>query len=389
VLFSGLLHPEYFRPFGEIGKVAVSLARGGAFADPYKIPTGPTAHPTPVYAGAHGLILRVFGVTTTAGYVRGLLSVVSFSVLYAMLPWLGLRLGLGAQAGVLGGLAGALVPQQGMAEIVGGSDQPFPGIALGLLAVAFLSRWSGGRDSALLSLFLGIACGVAVHLSPPLSLVLAGWIAFEIMWRRDWRSWALTGCLVLGAALACVPWAWRNYTTFHSFLFVRGNFGLELRLANHDGAAADIDVTAEREGPGFRHPSANLGEARKVRDLGEAEYMRQSRDEALDWMRRHPGEFLRLTALRAVHFWCGPLRLPWTAAATTAVTILALLGLRRALPAMLCPRRAVVLMPLASFPLVYYVVSYVGHYRAPLEGLLLLLAGAEVTRWASRRTTEA
>lgn len=383
-LVSGMLHRDYFRPFGEIGRVAVSLAGSGRFADPYQIPTGPTAHPTPIYAGVHGLICRVFGVTVTAGYVRGLLAIVSFSALYAMLPWLGLRLGLGAQAGVLGGVAGALIPQQGMLEIIGGSDQPFPGIALGLLAVAFVSRWTGGRDSAFRSLLLGIACGVALHLSPPLLLVLSGWMAFEIVWRRDRRKWLLLACLALGSIGACIPWAWRNYTVFHELLFIRGNFGLELRLANHDGAHADIDVTVARE-PNLRHPSVSLEEARKVRDLGEAEYMRQSRNEALDWINRHPREFLLLTMMRVVHFWCGPLRLPWTAAATTAVTILALLGLRRTLPALASPQRAALLIPLATFPLVYYFVSFVGHYRAPLEWMLLMLAAAEVRHWIEPR----
>jgi 4-amino-4-deoxy-L-arabinose transferase-like glycosyltransferase len=389
LLFSGWLRPGYFRPFGEIGRVAVSLARSGRFADPYKIPTGLTAHPTPIYAGVLGLIYRVFGVTVTAAYVRGLLAIVSFSALYAMLPWLALRLGLGASAGVLGGLAGALIPQQGILEIVGGSDNLFPGIALGLLAVAFLSRWSGGRDSILRSLLLGIGCGVALHLSPPLLLLLLGWVAFEMVWRRDRRKWLFLACLALGAIAACIPWAWRNYTAFHEFLFIRSNFGLELRLANHDGADADIDVTVARE-PDFRHPSASLEEARKVRDLGEAEYMRQSKNEALDWISRHPRQFLLLTMRRAVYFWCGPLkRLPWTAAAITMVTIVALLGLRHILRALPSPQRAALLIPLATFPLVYYVVSFVGHYRAPIEWMLLLLAGAEVCHWIKPKEVEA
>ena len=63
----------------------------------------------------------------------------------------------------------------------------------------------------------------------------------------------LLACLALGAIVACIPWAWRNYKAFHEFLFIRSNFGLELRLANHDGADADIDVTVARE-PDFRHP---------------------------------------------------------------------------------------------------------------------------------------
>ncbi len=387
LLFSGLLplHPD---PFHETGHVAVSLARSGRFADPYKIPTGLTAHPTPIYAGLLGLIYRVFGVTVTAAYVRGLLAIVSFSALYAMLPWLALRVGVGAAAGVIGGLAGALIPQQGFLEIIGGSDNLFPAIALGLLTVGFLSRWRGGRNSTFRSLLLGIGCGAALHLSPPLLLVLLGWMAFEMVWRRDRRKWLSLACLALGAIVACIPWAWRNYRAFHEFLFIRSNFGLELRLANHDGADADIDVTVARE-PDFRHPSLNLEEARKVRDLGETEYMRQSKNEALNWIIRHPRRFLFLTFVRIVYFWCGPLRrLPWNAAAITTVTILALLGLRRVLPGLASPQRAALLIPLATFPLVYYVVSFVGHYRAPIEGMLLLLAGVELWHRIKPRQTE-
>jgi hypothetical protein len=264
----------------------------------------------------------------------------------------------------------------------------FPGIALGLLVVAFLRRWTGEHVSVARSLLLGIGCGAALHVSPALLLVLLGWMAFEIVWKRDRRKWLLVACVALGAIAALIPWGWRNYTVFHKLLFVRGNFGLELRIANHESAHADIDVTLAREAD-FRHPSANQAEAEKVRDLGEAEYMRQARNEALEWISRHPQEFLRLTLMRVIHFWCGPLRKPWTAAAITAVTLLALLGLRRNLPGLSSPQRTALLVPLAAFPLVYYVVSYVAHYRAPLEWMLLLLAGAEVWHWIKPRGKEA
>jgi len=216
---------------------------------------------------------------------------------------------------------------------------------------------------------------------------MLGWMGFEMAGSRDRRKWLLLACIILGAIAACIPWAWRNYTAFHELLFIRGNLGLELRIANHDGADPDIDVMFARDAI-FRHPSASLEEARKVRDLGEAEYMRQARNEALEWISRHPQEFVRLTLMRVVHFWCGPLRLPWTAAAITAVTILALLGLQRTLWALTSPQRAALLMPLATFPLVYYVVSCVAHYRAPLEWMLLLLAGAEVQHWIRRKEME-
>ena len=76
--------------------------------------------------------------------------------------------------------------------------------------------------------------------------------------------------------------------------------------------------------------------------------------------------------MRFIHFWCGPLRQPWVAAPTTILTMLALLGLRRILPALSAPGRSALLIPLATFPLIYYMVSYVEHYPAPLAWMLLL-----------------
>lgn len=57
------------------------------------------------------------------------------------------------------------------------------------------------------------------------------------------------------------------------------------------------------------------------------------------------------------------------------------LGLLRPLPSLEAPVRAAVIVPLAVFPLPYYVVSYVERYPMPLAWLLLLLAGFEVQSW--------
>jgi len=364
-------------------RVALSLVQTGRFADPYLIPSGPTAHPPPLWPGVLALIYYVFGMTPTAGYVRGLVAVGSYSTLFAMLPWFGRRLGLGTRSGVLAGVAGALIPRQGMDEIIGWGVTAHAAMALGLLTVAFLHRWTKGRRSAGGSLLLGMGCGAAFHVSPPLLLVVLGNLIFEVWWTRDRRRWYLATWVVVGAIVACAPWTWRNYAAFHEFLFIRGNLGLELRIANQPGADADGDVTFARKGTA-RHPSENLEEARLVRDLGEAEYMRRARNEAVGWMRAHPAEFLRLTLMRVVHFWCGPLRLPWLAALITTVTVLAFLSLRRLLPALPAPGRAALLIPLATFPLVYYFVSYLPHYPAPLAWLLLLLAAHEVQSWIFR-----
>jgi len=329
------------------------------------------------------VIYSAFGTTPSAGYVRGLVAISSYSTLFGLLPWFGRRLGLGMRSGVIAGVIGALIPRQGPDEIIGWGVTANAALALGLLIIAFLHRWATGNSSTVGSLLLGIGCGAAFHVSPPLLLVVLGCLIFEVWWMGNRRTWLPCACVVAGAILACVPWTWRNYAAFHKLLFIRGNFRLELRIANQPGAHADGDVTWAHLGT-VRHPSENPEEARLVRDLGEAEYMRRARSEAIGWIRNHPGEFLRLTLMRFVHFWCGPLRLPLRAALTSAVTVLALLGLRRSLPGPNAPGRAALLIPLATFPLVYYVVSYQAHYPAPLTWLLLLLASYEVQSWIFR-----
>jgi len=373
-------HQDFYRLGGEMGRVALSLVRTGQFADPYKIPTGPTAHPLPFWPALLALIYHAFGMTATAGYVRAFVGICSYSALYALLPWFGRRLGLGRRAGIFAGVAGALIPLQGLGEATGVGFTAHMSLSFAALIIAFRHRWSLQRLSAAGSLLLGVGCGAAFHLLPPLLFVVLGNLIFELWWKRDRRKWFLCACVATGAMLTCVPWTWRNYKVLHGFFFVRSNFGLELRIANHAGADANIEVTYERE-PVFRHPSESLEEARQVRDLGEAEYMRRARNEALEWIRGHPTEFLRLTLMRFVHFWCGPLRDPWLAALFTTVTVLAILALRRVLPVLTTPGRTALVMPLAAFPLVYYVVSYVAHYPAPSAWMLLLLAGYEVQSW--------
>jgi hypothetical protein len=213
--------------------------------------------------------------------------------------------------------------------------------------------------------------------------MLAG-IAFELWWSKDRRKWFLSLVMILGVALACLPWTWRNNVTFHELFFIRNNFGLELRLGNHQGAAADIEVMDAREGASMRHPGNNREEALKVRELGEMEYMRQAKREALEWIKANPGEFLPLTALRVIHFWLGPLHQPLIAAGISLLTILAFLGARRTLPMLTMPQRAVLLIPLATFPLVYYIVTYMSRYAVPINWLLLMFAGAEVWHWIKR-----
>lgn len=357
----------------ENSAIALSLVEHGRFADPYMIPTGPTAHLPPLVPGIIAICWSLFGMGLAGGYAEWIFSLTAFSALYALLPWFGGKFGLGREAGVIGGLAGSLIalPPANFEELAG--------IAIGLLAVVFLRRWTSGLGSFGSTILLGVACGVAYHVQPVLLPVVLGWMIFELWWSRDRRKWRLSGIMVLGMAIACAPWAWRNYSVFDEVYFIRDNFGLELRMANHEGATGAADVMGARQE--FRHPRTNLEEAQMVLELGEAEYMGLARAEAVDWIETNQGEFLKLTASRLTQFWFGPLHRPGIAVAVTFLTILALLGAWRSLPAMTSPQRAALMIPLIFYPLVYYIVMYMPRYRIPLDWILLLLAGAAIWRW--------
>ena len=354
--------------------IATALVERGQFADPYMIPTGPTAHLPPIVPGVRALFWGLFGMNLVGGYAAMVFSLAAFSALYAMLPWLGGTLGLSRQAGVLGGITGST-----LLVVWPGNGEELTGIVLGLLAVAFLRRWTTGLGSFGGSVVLGVASGAAFHLQPVLLPAVVGWMVFELWWSRERRKWWSSAAIVLGMAIACVPWGWRNYTVFQEVVFIRSNLGLELRMGNHDGAAGAMDVMDARQE--HRHPRTHVEEARLVRELGEMEYMRLAKGEALDWIRAHPREFLTLTASRTTQFWFGPLHAPWIALAVTSLTVLALVGAWRSWPALTTPHRAALVTPLLCYPLIYYLVAYMPRYRVPLDWILLLLAGSLVWHW--------
>ena len=200
------LSPEAVYPSSqrELGATALWLMRTGEFANPYILLTGPTAHLPPIYPAILSLIYLLLGRTYVAGYAGFLLIAATTATLYAMVPCLATTLGVGKQAGVLGGIAGALLVQWY------GHGEALTAIVLGLLLVAFLQRWKVERITLGSSILLGMAWGVAFHLQPALLTVMLGCMAFELWWHRDRQKWVLVSTMALGAVLACIPWGYRN-----------------------------------------------------------------------------------------------------------------------------------------------------------------------------------
>ncbi|MDH3744890.1 MAG: hypothetical protein OES47_07305, partial [Acidobacteriota bacterium] len=164
----------------ELSAVAVSLAETGRFADPYALPTGPTAHLPPAMPAAVGWIYRLLGTTLLAGYVVWLVRIAIHAAMDAMLPAVAGRLGVGRPAGVLAGLAGALVPRW-----PGYVEAP-TAVVVAFLLIFFVRRWRGRPESSSLvgSMAFGGAWGAAFHLQPALLPVLLGCMLFELWWRK-------------------------------------------------------------------------------------------------------------------------------------------------------------------------------------------------------------
>jgi hypothetical protein len=367
----------------ETAAVANQLLLTGEYSNPYILPTGPTAHAAPFHTALMVVIFSLFGTGMAAEYARCGVTILSFSSMYALLPWLGLRLGLGLRAGLFGGLIGALNPLHFQTGITGGIGEEFAAISLGLLMAASVAGWRSHGWSKCQWFWHGCAWGAAFHVSPVLLSVLVAFVLYDLMRGGVRQRCGQFVLLATGAALVCAPWTYRNYKALNGFVFIRSNFGLELRMGNHPGVAATMEQT-DRLRPGL-HPTTHREEALKVARLGELAYMRRARDEALNWIWANPREFARLSAMRVFSVWFGPADDPLSAAATSLLTLFALFGARRAWRMLESPERAAIFLPLLAFPAIYYAVAYMPRYRIPVDWIIMLLAGFVISEWIQRR----
>ena len=361
----------------ELGSIAISLMETGQFANPYMIVTGPTAHLPPIYPWIVSLIYRWFGLTDTAGTVSFIFILITGSLLLASLPFFSAKMGLGRAAGFLGGLYGASI------VVWPGHGEYLTGLILAVVLIIFLRRWTSNNTTQTGSILLGAAIGISFHLQPALLPVMVGCLVFEFWWKRkDNKKW-LVVLIVLGITLVSIPWGWRNYKTFNSIFFIRSNFGLELRMGNHDGAVPTM-VEMDSLGEEHHHPRSHYGDAKKLRDLGEIEYMHNAGQEAMDWIQTNPGEFLWLSIRRFANIWAGPHYDPSAAVRVSTLTFLAIMGAWISFPILLTPQRFSLLIPLATYPFIYYFMAYMPRYRIPIDWILYLLAGFYISHIINR-----
>jgi hypothetical protein len=177
------------------------------------------------------------------------------------------------------------------------------------------------------------------------------------------------------------PWLVRNYRTFGQFVFIRSNFGAELRLGNGPGANGTWME--------YLHPSQNNFAMQQYREMGELGYVAERKRQAIEFIRQDYGRFAVLSLKRFIYYWGGLPRLaeiptlaPFKDSVFLASTALSLWGLARALRKRQ-PGAWLFLWLILSYPTIYYFVFPHPRYRHPIEpelGILIVYVISEAQK---------
>lgn len=362
----------------EMGRIGRSLAEGKGFSDPFNEPTGPTAWEPPLYPFLIAAVFKVFGIysRTSAVVLLSLNSI--FSALTCIPIFLIAKKCFDERVAVWTSWTWALLPS----------------------VIFWCTRWVW--ETSLAALLLTMIFWLTLSMEEKQGM--KPWLQFGLLWGVAaltntallsflpvsglwiWYHRAKLGKRSLAAVVlasflfvACItPWLIRNYCTFGQFVFIRSNFGAELRLGNGPGADGTwMD---------YLHPTKNVFEMRRFSELGELAYVAERKREALVYIREDYPRFAGLSLKRFVYYWGGlpkPSENPalgfFRNSLFLASSVLAFWGLGRALRKHQ-PGAWLFLWLVVSYPLVYYVVFPHPRYRHPIEpelGILILYVISE------------
>jgi len=372
--------PFLFEP----GNIAVALAAGHGFANPFRVQTGPTAWMTPLYPLILAGIFKIFGTYTLQAFLAASGLNIVFSALTCLpLNAAGSRMfGAGTAAGAT--WLWAIFPN----AILLPYESLFDASLAALLAATLLwltlvvAEAPGSRNWAIYGLVWGLALMTNASLIALLP-ILFGWAEYRAHQRKGFtfRMPALAAALTL---LCCAPWTVRNYLVFHEFVPLRSVAGLALWLGNNDQA---LTLT-----PGRLHPITSQSERDHYVELGEMDYMREKQGLAIDYLVTHPAAEARMVAERFTAIWAGGTAHPiadFARAKSIRFYLVVGFNLAAALAAavalfLLYRRRNPYLLPLAAFPVVFPLVYYLAlappRYRHPIDPVILLLAAVALSQ---------
>ena len=141
---------------------------------------------------------------------------------------------------------------------------------------------------------IGAVFGVAVLTKPQIlfvPLLLIGWQWWQA--RPPLRK-TLQGLAILYGVLilVLVPWLYRNYSVFGTFVFVSTNGGYNLYIGNNPQAEGFYNTTPEIW--------AAIGDEDEPGPAAELQRTRTAQKLALEWMRENPRDVVRLWLLKGL-----------------------------------------------------------------------------------------
>jgi hypothetical protein len=353
----------------EISRIGHSLADRVAFADPFILPTGPTAHHAPVYPL---LLAAIYRTVPRQDWLssRVIMNILLSSAVCPLAFLAGLELGIGALASVLGAVVLALAPMRISVEMC--NDQEAALItALAVSVMWFSARFLNPTRAGPMPALTGLVWGLCLLAAPALLLVFGCFVLWTLLQRRYRQALIILGLVVL----VLTPWTIRNRLQLGGWFPIRDSLWLELRVSNADQSISDASLNAERGAMQLYHPLFSTAAAERIRQHGELAEYDDLKRQTIAWMRAHPARFLELTIERFSNFWVplGTSRIQfiWR----IGVYLLAAVGI----VLLYRTRPSLTFLPamfLIVYPLPYYLTQSYSRYGYPVEWLVTLLAAS-------------
>src|SRR5215469_6074418 len=369
----------------EMGRIGASIASGHGFSNPFGPPTGPTAWEPPIYPYLTAGVFSLFGIySKTSAFV--LLSFNSLCSALTCLPvFFVARRMFSDRVALISAWAWALLPN----------------------IIFWCTRWIW--ETSLSALLLALTIWLALAMADDARC--RQWILFGSLWgaialngtsllaflpaaglwishrRRKLGKRSFAGVVLASLVFfACItPWLVRNYRTFGQFIFVRDNFGAELRLGNGNGAYGTI--------MGYLDPPDDPYAMRQFESMGELNYIRMRKSQAIDYIKADYWRFAGLSVKRFIYFWAGTPRgtdLWWLSQVKNSLflasSVLAFWGLGRALR-LGTPGAWLIFWLMLLYPAVYYFVYPGARYRHPIEPQMTILCVFLITEAGQKSTS--
>jgi 4-amino-4-deoxy-L-arabinose transferase-like glycosyltransferase len=374
----GVLHQYRSRPghdnfeFGwEMGRIGRSIAQGHGFSSPYDGDTGPSAWEPPLYPFLIGGVFRIFGIYTRAS-AWVLLSINSLFATLTCIPiFLVARRTFDESVAKWSAYAWGLNPYVWYWSIHWIWDTTFTPLIMACLfwLALELQDWPGWRGWVLFGGLYGV--GALANPTMLAFLPFSGLWIWRQRYRRGLPSFGGVAVSSVVFFLVLTPWVVRNYEVFGRFVFLRDDFGLQIRLGN--GPSADGMLMA------YLQPNLNKLELEKFQRMGELAYAESCKRMTFDWIRAHPARFAVISLKRFFYYWNGVPRptsslspVDFHTSAFLATSVLALWGLGRALRQKR-PGAWLFAGLVLTYPTVYYFVFPHARYRHPIEPELVIL----------------